>query len=152
MLGGWSMAIIREAGKDDLFALLNLYTQLHNNALPEDSISLQQTWSDIINDKNHHIIVAAENCVILSSCVIVIVQNLTHNQRPYALIENVITDEAHRKQGLATACLDYAKQIAIKRGCYKIMLLTGSKNQSTLNFYREAGYNSDDKTAFVQWL
>lgn len=34
----------------------------------------------------------------------------------------------------------------------KMMLLTGSKEESTLNFYRNAGYNSSDKTAFIQWI
>lgn len=82
----------------------------------------------------------------------VIVPNLTHGQRPYALIENVITSEAFRNQGLASACLAFAKQIAVEHHCYKIMLLTGSKKENTLNFYRKAGYNSEDKTAFVQWL
>ncbi len=33
-----------------------------------------------------------------------------------------------------------------------MMLLTGSKEESTLNFYQNAGYNSTDKTAFIQWL
>ena len=89
---------------------------------------------------------------ILSSCVCVIVPNLTHSQRPYALIENVITDEAHRGKGLATQCLNYAREIAVRENCYKLMLLTGSKKESTLNFYRKAGYNSEDKTAFIQWL
>ena len=32
------------------------------------------------------------------------------------------------------------------------MLLTGSKNETTLKFYNKAGYNSLDKTAFIQWL
>ena len=32
------------------------------------------------------------------------------------------------------------------------MLLTGSKSEKTLDFYRRAGYNSADKTAFIQWL
>lgn len=31
------------------------------------------------------------------------------------------------------------------------MLLTGSKNEKTLNFYENAGYNGVDKTAFIQW-
>ena len=35
---------------------------------------------------------------------------------------------------------------------YKMMLLTGSKKESTLRFYENAGYNSSDKTAFIQWL
>lgn len=35
---------------------------------------------------------------------------------------------------------------------YKMMLLTGSHDPKTLDFYRHAGYNSTDKTAFIQWL
>ena len=45
-----------------------------------------------------------------------------------------------------------AEEIAEKTNCYKMMLLTGSKEESTLNFYRNAGYNSTDKTAFIQWI
>lgn len=48
--------------------------------------------------------------------------------------------------------MNYAKEIAKKAECYKMMLLTGSKEDSTLNFYTKAGYNSTDKTAFIQWL
>ena len=44
------------------------------------------------------------------------------------------------------------KEIAVKENCYKMMLLTGAKDESTLNFYKKAGYNSTDKTAFIQWL
>lgn len=32
------------------------------------------------------------------------------------------------------------------------MLLTGSTKEKTLNFYDNAGYNSSDKTAFIQWI
>ena len=55
-------------------------------------------------------------------------------------------------KGYATECLDFAKQIAISQNCYKMMLLTGSHSAKTLNFYTNAGYNSTDKTAFIQWL
>ena len=80
-----------------------------------------------------------------------IIPNLTHVQRTYAFVEKLVTDKACRKRGLATACLDYAKEIAEEKNCYKLMLLTGSKEENTLNFYRKAGYNSNDKTAFIQW-
>ena len=43
-------------------------------------------------------------------------------------------------------------QLAREQGCYKLMLMTGSKRQSTLRFYERAGYRSDVKTAFLQWL
>ena len=32
------------------------------------------------------------------------------------------------------------------------MLLTGSKDPNTWHFYEKAGYNSHDKTAFIQKL
>ena len=113
---------------------------------------LKNTWETIMKDKNHHIIVNEVDNKIVSSCVCVIIPNLTRNIRPYALIENVVTREDYRGKGYATECLNYTKQIAEKENCYKMMLLTGSKKDTTLKFYRNAGYNSSDKTAFVQWL
>jgi len=144
--------MIREVTEGDFSGLMSLYTQLHNNGMPPESEGIKELWRRILSDPGHHIIVAEEDGKIVSSCVCVIIPNLPHFQRPYALIENVITDEKYRGRGLATGCLDYARGIARRENCYKIMLLTGSKKDSTLNFYRRAGYNSEDKTAFIQWL
>ena len=144
--------MIREINYNDYTGLMQLYMQLHNNPMPEESEDINELWNKILNDKNHHIIVAEENGKIVSSCVVVILPNLTHNQQSYAIVENVITDISYRKRGFATECLDYAKKIAIKENCYKLMLLTGSKKESTLKFYENVGYNKKDKTAFIQWI
>ena len=144
--------MIREIQQSELDGLLRLYTQLHGNAIPEDTEALRTLWQRIGNDPDHHIIVAVEDDHIVSSCVCVIIPNLTHGQQPYAFIENVITDEAYRGRGLATACLDYAREIARRENCYKMMLLTGSREESTHRFYQRAGYNANDKTAYIQWL
>lgn len=144
--------MIREIRDTDFNSLMELYMQLHDNPMSDRTPEIMRLWNRVLDDKDHHIIVAEEDGKIVSSCVCVIIPNLTHNQQPYALVENVITDEKYRKQGLATECLNYAKKIAESENCYKIMLLTGSKKESTLEFYRRAGYNSEDKTAFIQWL
>lgn len=144
--------MIREITENDFDGLMTLYMQLHDNPMPEKTEEIMDLWKKIIEDDNHHIIVAEKDGMIVSSCVCVIIPNLTHNQQPYAFVENVITDEKYREKGLATKCLNYAKNIALKENCYKLMLLTGSKQESTLNFYRSAGYNSEDKTAFIQWI
>lgn len=144
--------MIREINENDLAGLSDLYTHLHNNktiSKNEDNITL---WNTILADKNHHIIVAEEDGKIVSSCVCVIIPNLTHNQQPYALIENVVTHKNYRKKGLASKCLEYAKQIAVDNNCYKMMLLTGSKKRATHRFYRKNGYNSIEKTAYIQRL
>ncbi|QYR61264.1 GNAT family N-acetyltransferase [Fusobacterium polymorphum] len=144
--------MVRETVKEDLDELLNLYLFLHEKNIPENSEYLENTWKTIIEDINHHIVVKEINGKIVSSCVCVIVPNLTRNIRPYALIENVVTNDEYRGKGYATECLNYVKEIAIKNNCYKMMLLTGTKNENTLAFYKSAGYNSDDKIAFIQWL
>lgn len=143
---------VREIKENELNELLELYDHLHEMGVPEQSEKLEETWATIINDKNHYIIVAEENGKLISSVVCVIIPNLTRNVRPYAFIENVVTHIDYRKRGYATACLNYARDIAKKENCYKMMLLTGSKDESALNFYKQAGYNSADKTAFIQWL
>lgn len=144
--------MVREAVKEDLDELLHLYLFLHEKDISEQSQHLQNVWNEIISDKNHHIIVNVVDGRIVSSCVCVIIPNLTRNVRPYAFVENVVTHLECRGKGYATECLNYAREIAKNQNCYKMMLLTGSKEQKTLDFYENAGYNSADKTAFIQWL
>ena len=127
--------MLREAAFDDLNALLELYLHLHEDAVPAIDEHLKSTWDQIIGDPNHHIIVNEIDGKIVSSCVCVIIPNLTRGIRPYAFVENVVTSADYRCHGYARECLDYAKSIAVKENCYKMMLLTGSKNPATLRFY-----------------
>ncbi len=144
--------MVREIKENELNQLLELYLYLHESSVPEMTEHLKQTWDTIIRDDNHHIIVKIADGKIVSSCVCVIIPNLTRKVRPYAFVENVVTCADYRGKGYATECLNYAKEIALKSNCYKMMLLTGSKEEKTFSFYQKAGYNSTDKTAFIQWL
>ena len=143
--------MIREITETDYEGLMALYLHLHETEIPPYD-KAKRVFEKILADENYHIIVAEENGVIVSSCTVVIVPNLTRGPRPYARVENVVTHSEHRGKGLATACLDRAKEIAVQAGCYNIALLTGSKNESTLKFYENAGYNRTDKTGFIMWL
>lgn len=144
--------MIREIRESDFRDLSLLYTQLHGNPPIPVNDETEALWKKILDDENHHIIVAEKDGRIVSSCVCVIIPNLTHKQQPYAVIENVITDKAYRKSGLASSCLAFARQIAIENNCYKMMLLTGSRKRSTHRFYRKNGYNSIEKTGYIQRL
>ena len=143
---------IRTAHKDDLLQLLELYTQLHTNTMPQRDEKLEKLWDSILADPNHYIVIGVVDGLIVSSCVLVIVPNLTQQQRPYAFIENVITHTNYRNRGYASEVLHFARDLAVQKKCYKIMLMTGSQVESTWRFYEQAGYNRTDKTAFIQWL
>jgi GNAT superfamily N-acetyltransferase len=144
--------LVREAQNSELGELLELYLDLHEDSVPPIDDRALGVWQKMMDDENHHIIVNIQDGRIVSSCVCVIIPNLTRGIRPYAFIENVVTRENHRGRGFATECLDFAREIAKRENCYKMMLLTGSKSESTLDFYKRAGYNCTDKTAFIQWL
>lgn len=144
--------MVREAQEQELKEILELYLCLHETSVPEMTEHLLHTWERIVRDENHHLIVNEVEGRIVSSCVCVVIPNLTRGGRPYAFIENVVTHADFRGKGYATACLDYAAEIALRENCYKMMLLTGSKEEATLRFYENAGYNCADKTAFVRWM
>ena len=144
--------MVRLIKSNELEKLLELYTHLHEKGVPEITENVKLTWEQICNDNNHNIVVIEKNGKLVSSCVCVIIPNLTKGVRPYAFVENVVTHKEYRGKGYATECLNFAREIAKQKNCYKMMLLTGSKNSSTLDFYKKAGYNCNDKTAFIQWL
>lgn len=144
--------MIRKAVRGDLEGLMALYAQLHDLPPQQPDEAAWKVWENMLHDGNYTVIVAEEEGHVVSTCTCTVIWNLTHHIRPYAVIENVVTDCALRGRGLATECLNYARDLARKRNCYKLMLMTGSKQESTLRFYERAGYNRRDKTAFVQWL
>ncbi len=142
---------IREAQAADLSALLQLYADLHDEEPPEAGAA-QAAWTAILADPGHHLLLGCMDGRAVCSCVLVVVPNLTHGARPYGLIENVVTCSEARGRGYATSLLRRAAELAKDAGCYKVMLLTGRKDEATLAFYRKAGFNSEDKTAFIRWL
>ena len=144
--------MVREANENDLDALLELYLNLHEDHIPEHDDRLDNTWRQIMEDENHHLIVNEVDNAIVSSCVCVIIPNLTREVRPYAFIENVVTHVDFRGKGYATECLNYAREIARKNNCYQLKLLTGSKKPETWRFYENAGYDGEAKRAYIQWL
>ncbi len=83
----------------------------------------------------------------VATCALIVVPNLTRGGSPFGLIENVVTHAAFRQRGFARQVLDAATTAAWAAGCYKVMLMTGSTDPGTLNFYRKAGF-AQTKTAF----
>ena len=143
---------IRDAQPNELPALLALYEHLHaaDEPLPNDT-TVQQVWDDICRDPKLHCLVAKMDGVFVASCILAIIPNLTRGTRPYGLIENVVTHADYRRQGIGTALLQHALAIAWEHNCYKVMLLTGRKDEGVFRFYEKAGFRRDVKTGFIAY-
>lgn len=140
---------VRKIYFNELNKLLELYKYLN----PDDpDISTDPNtiylWEDIINDPTQKIFVAEEGDRIVASCTLVIVKNLTRGGKPYAIIENVVTHGDYRHKGFGKAVLEKAINTAKEEGCYKIMLMTGRKDEGVMTFYEKAGFDRDMKTGF----
>lgn len=110
---------------------------------------LKNIWDEIISNPDYFYLVAEEDGILVSTCNLTVIRNLTREARPYGLIENVVTHPDYRKRGYGTAVLKKAVEIARERGCYKVMLLTSQKDDNTLDFYQHAGFSQGEKTGFI---
>lgn len=144
---------IRELREGELPELLDLYKHLHeeDDILPANEV-VDGIWKDITDSENFRYFgVFTDDGHLLSSCTISIIPNLTRGARPYGLIENVVTSKKERRKGFGTKLLQHVQEAAWDVGCYKVMLLTGRKDESTLRFYEKAGFHPHVKTGFISY-
>jgi len=140
--------VIDTAKRDDLAALLALYKHLNPDDPPLTAEVGQAIWQRILEAPGTRVIVAKLDKLLVGSCTITVIPNLTRAGRSYALIENVITHPDRRRQGIGRLVLDAAVQCAWDANCYKVMLATGSRRDETLRFYESAGFAKGTKTFF----
>ena len=87
--------------------------------------------------------------MLVSSCTLSIIPNLTRGCRPYGVMENVVTHPNYRRKGLGKAVLKKALEYSWNCNCYKVMLLTGRMNEGTFQFYESVGFDRFVKQAFL---
>lgn len=147
--------IIRKAKNTDANDLKVLYFD-HLTHFPPKEEQDMNLWRKLLDkfekDENMHLLVIEEDGKCVSSVQMAIIESLTHNVRPFAVIENVVTHASYRNKGYASALLEKATEIAKERGCYKIFLETGSNKESTLNFYKKNGFAIDEKHSCLKRL
>jgi GNAT superfamily N-acetyltransferase len=139
--------IIRPASRSDLPGLMTLYRHLNPTDPVLDEALAEERFSDILAQPGMTVFIGYAGDVAAATVTSVVVPNLTRSGAPYGLIENVVTHADHRKRGYAGAVIRHAIADAWNAGCYKVMLLTGSKNPATLRFYENCGF-VQDKTGY----
>jgi len=147
--------IIRKAKGTDAEDLKILYFD-YLTAYPPQEEQDMIVWANLLDkfekDENMYLLVVEEDGKVVSSVQMAIIESLTHNIRPFAVIENVVTHIDYRNKGFASALLDNASEIAKEHQCYKVFLETGSNKESTLNFYRNNGFEIDKKHSCLKRL
>jgi len=139
--------LIRPAGSGDLADLLELYRHLNHDDPPPQPAIAEERMAAILAQPGMTVFIGFAGESPAATVTLVVVPNLTRQGASYALIENVVTHAEHRKRGHAGALIRHAIERAWHDGCYKVMLLTGSKDPATLRFYGNCGFEQS-KTGF----
>ena len=140
------MAIVRAATEDDITRILELYRQLvitTSQAEQRQNPSLddcQRVFAEISASPSHELLVAEDRGEVVGTLVLLIVPNLSHGARPWALVENIIVNEQYRRQGIGRLLMNYAVGKAKEAGCYKIELSSNKRRKGAHKFYRSMGF------------
>jgi len=135
--------------ESDLAPMLDLFCDLHEEDAPATTKQIKSVWMEILTNKSIHHYLAETEGILVASCHLVVVPNLTRGGRPYGVIENVVTKKEFRRQGIGTRLLRHVLREAWELDCYKVMLMTGSKRKAVHQFYKKAGFKPGLKMAFV---
>ena len=135
----------------DLPSLLALYVQLDENNKDLTAQGSLPVWEEISKNPNIKYFGAVDTAnedKVVSTCFTMIIPNLTAHGRSICFLENVVTDAAYRKQGLARKVIEMATEDATANNCYKVILQSNCKRTEAHKFYENLGFDGNLKKAF----
>jgi GNAT superfamily N-acetyltransferase len=130
---------VRRARLADAAEIVRLLAQLHPR-YPGDPASATVTLQSILGMPGRFLLVAERAGAMVGTADVLIVPNLTHAGRPWAIVENVVVDERARGSGVGTALLDGTFELARETGCYMLQLLSLNHRAEAHAFYRRLGF------------
>ncbi len=133
-------------------------------AQPTDAAALQSLYRQLVDDENVHVAAAqiqlvsedartrlfvceidgnAEATVLVSLCT-----DVMYGDQPFAVVENLVVDKAHRGKGIGQALLRQVEQFCLSRNCSKMMLFSSVIRVDAHRFFERVGFRSDLKRGF----
>ena len=121
--------------------MLALYAQPGaNEGLVVRLEDAQATFRRMSAYAGYALYVAERAGALVGTFVLVVIENLTHQGAPSAVVENVVVDECCRGQGIGTAMMHFAMDEARRQRCYKLALSSNLKRERAHAFYDALGF------------
>lgn len=130
---------IRDATPDDLEAIIALLAQLHPD-YPADRSTAGEILATMLRQPGRSVLVAQASEEVIGTADLLIVANLTHHSRPWAIVENLVVDETARGTGVGRALIEEVVSRADQAGCYMIQLLSLKHRTEAHAFYERNGF------------
>ena len=139
---------IRMAEKRDVPRIVELYheltitdSQVEHSRNPSLA-DYQLVFAEIRADPRQKLFVAEFHGEVVGTIVLLVVPNLSHNGTPWALLENLIVTEKHRRRGLGRMLLEHAVGLARKSGCHMVELCSDVRRKEAHKLYDSMGFQA----------
>ncbi len=136
------MATVRTATEQDIPRILELYQELTGERHDLTRHETEPVFAEISSMPGHELLVAEEGGAVVGTMVFLIVPNFSHGALPWAIVENLVVDAAHRRRGVGRELMDYALARAREAGCYKLQLMSSTKRREAHWFYKKLGFKT----------
>ncbi|MBI2768582.1 MAG: GNAT family N-acetyltransferase [Burkholderiales bacterium] len=141
--------LIRLAQPQDLEGILVLYRELRPNDPVLPAAEARAALARVLACESQALVVCEQAGELAATCMLAVVTNLGSGARPFGVIENVVTSQRFRQQGLGRAVLQHTLNLAWARGCYKVMLLSGEQRTDAHRVYEAVGFRGGIERGFV---
>ena len=131
--------LVRKVEKADLPQLAVLYEQLMD--APTDLPLLEENFSALQSEGRSVVLGAFEEEKLIGTVYVIICRDLVETCRPFAVIENVVVDEALRGRGAGRLLMQAAEDAAKDFGCTYMMLVSGEKRKAAHKLYESMGFD-----------
>jgi GNAT superfamily N-acetyltransferase len=131
-------SMIRPAAAGDLDAVAGILGLLHD---PPTAVRDQGVWEQMLATPGRTILVAELGGKVVATCDMTVMPNLTHEGRPWAILENLMVAPGARRRGIGRALMNEVERRAREAGCYKLQLVSGARRSQAHLFYRAIGYD-----------
>jgi GNAT superfamily N-acetyltransferase len=134
---------IRPARREDIPALIALLQQLSLDDPREDPAALapyEAAFAAIEADARQTVLVAEDGGLVVGTASFIVIPNLSHVGRPYAVVEDVVVDSTRRGERIGEALMQRAVDLAKDAGCYKLVLTSNRRRTDAHRFYERLGF------------
>jgi len=123
--------------------LIALYCNLAAGRLdaePAELTDAEGVLETISHQRDRLLLVAENPDGLIGTVDLLVVPNLTHHGRPWAVVENVVVLDDQRRTGVGRALMEAAIAHAVGAGCYKVQLQSAKHRDQAHAFYRALGF------------
>jgi GNAT superfamily N-acetyltransferase len=136
--------------ESDLEGLARLYKQFWG----EDSSleKMHATFQRLSTNPNYIFLVASRHGHLAGSVMGIVCDELYGECKPFMVVEDVIVDQNHRRQGVGSLLMRELERLAVSRDCAYIIFVTEQDRTTAHQFYESLGYNPDKYRGFKKRL